>query len=545
LFSNFLEPPSTCLHLPEPVPWALARCRPIQERSITSSFDKLGLLPELLRAVADQGYTQPTPIQLQAIPEVLAGRDLLAAAQTGTGKTAGFVLPLLQLLKTVKTKGSPDGRRPPRVLILTPTRELAAQVEESVRTYGAYLPTTSTVVYGGVGIQPQVTALKRGVEILVATPGRLLDHVQQKTVDLSRIEFLVLDEADRMLDMGFIRDIRRILALLPKQRQNLLFSATFSAEIRELAHSFLNDPAVVEVARRNAPSELVNQVVHPVDAGRKRELLAHLISSGGWKQVLVFTRTKHGANRLAEQLMRDGISADAIHGNKSQSHRTRTLADFKAGELRVLVATDLAARGLDIEELPHVVNYDLSHVPEDYVHRIGRTGRAGVEGEAVALVCAEDRPLLAAIERLLNRSIEQRVVAGFEPGTGSARGEPRAQPGRRPASPRSGGRGAKDRPAHASERRPESGSRRRSGAATEGRSGQAGRKSSGPAPQSRSESAGQRNGRRSGPRSAGANGNGNRSPAPGTPRTAKPQARRPQKQSAFAALLAGARRLIG
>ncbi len=482
---------------------------------------------------------------------MLAGRDLLAAAQTGTGKTAGFVLPLLQLLKTVKTKGSPDGRRPPRVLILTPTRELAAQVEESVRTYGTYLPTTSTVVYGGVGIQPQVTALKRGVEILVATPGRLLDHVQQKTVDLSRIEILVLDEADRMLDMGFIRDIRRILALLPKQRQNLLFSATFTQEIRELAHSFLTDPVVVEVARRNAPSELVSQVVHPVDASRKRELLAHLISSGGWKQVLVFTRTKHGANRLAEQLRRDGISADAIHGNKSQSHRTRTLADFKGGELRVLVATDLAARGLDIEELPHVVNYDLSHVPEDYVHRIGRTGRAGVEGEAVALVCAEDRPLLAAIERLLNRSIDQRVVAGFEPGTGSARSEPRAQPSRRSASPRPGERGpgergGKDRPAHAGQRRSEPGSRRRSGPAAEGRSGTTGRKSAGPASQPRSESAGQRGGRRNAPKSAGANGNGKRSGAQAAARPAKkPEARPAQKQSPFAALLAGARRLIG
>ena len=494
----------------------------------------------MLRAVSEQGYTEPTPIQLQAIPHVLSGRDLLAAAQTGTGKTAGFVLPLLQLLKTNKTKGSPDGRRPPRVLILTPTRELAAQIEESVRTYGTYLPTTSTVVYGGVGMQPQVNALRRGVEILVATPGRLLDHVQQKTVDLSRVEILVLDEADRMLDMGFIRDIRRILALLPKQRQSLLFSATFTPEIRELAHSFLTDPVVVEVARRNAPSELVKQVVHPVDASRKRELLSHLISSGGWKQVLVFTRTKHGANRLAEQLRRDDISADAIHGNKSQSHRTRTLADFKAGELRVLVATDLAARGLDIEELPHVVNYDLSHVPEDYVHRIGRTGRAGVEGEAIALVCAEDRRLLGAIERLLNRSIEQRVVAGFEPGTGSARAEPRDPPARRSASPRSGERRTKDRPAHAASRRPEAGSSRRSASTTEG--GARRNKSAGNASQPRGEAAGQRGGRRSGPRPAAANGNGKRSAAPRAP---KPEAGRPQKQSPFAALLAGARRLIG
>jgi ATP-dependent RNA helicase RhlE len=544
-FSKFLETTIHTLRLPEPVPRASARRRPIQERSINSSFDTLGLLPELLRAIAGQGYTQPTPIQLQAIPEVLAGRDLLAAAQTGTGKTAGFVLPLLQLLKTHKTKGSPDGRRPPRVLILTPTRELAAQVEESVRTYGAYLPTTSAVVYGGVGMQPQVTTLRRGVEILVATPGRLLDHVQQKTVDLSRIEILVLDEADRMLDMGFIRDIRRILALLPQQRQNLLFSATFTQEIRELAHSFLTDPVVVEVARRNAPSELVRQVAHPVDAGRKRELLSHLIGNGGWKQVLVFTRTKHGANRLAEQLRRDGISADAIHGNKSQSHRTRTLADFKEGELRVLVATDLAARGLDIEELPHVVNYDLSHVPEDYVHRIGRTGRAGVEGEAVALVCAEDRPLLEGIERLLCRSIEQRVVAGFEPGTGSAHAQPLSQPSRRPATPRPGARGAKERSARASARRPQSASRRRSDAVSGTRSGTTGQNSSGAAPQPRSGSAGQRRGPRSGSRPASASGDAARSAPSATPRAIKPDARRAQKKSAFAALLAGARRLIG
>jgi len=512
---------------------------------LTSSFDNLGLLAELLRAVAEQGYTQPTPIQIQAIPEVLAGRDLLAAAQTGTGKTAGFVLPLLQLLKTVKTKGSPDGRRPPRALILTPTRELAAQVEESVRAYGAHLPTTSAVIFGGVGIQPQITALRRGVEILVATPGRLLDHVQQKTVDLSRIEILVLDEADRMLDMGFIRDIRRILALLPKQRQNLLFSATFSSEIRELAQSFLHDPAVVEVARRNAPSELVNQVVHPVDAGRKRELLAHLISTGGWEQVLVFTRTKHGANRLAEQLTRDGVSASPIHGNKSQSHRTRTLGDFKRGELRVLVATDLAARGLDIEELPHVVNYDLSHVPEDYVHRIGRTGRAGVEGEAVSLVCAEDKPLLAAIERLLNRSIEQRVVPGFEPGHGAARSEPRVHAGQRAAPARDGERGAKHRSARAPQQRSESGSRRRSGGAPQGRSETAPQKRSGSTPQKRAEATGERGGPRNGAKPGGRNGGERRSAAPTSSRKAKPEARRPQKQSAFAALLAGARRLIG
>jgi ATP-dependent RNA helicase RhlE len=308
-----------------------------------------------------------------------------------------------------------------RVLIVTPTRELAAQVEQDIRTYGKYLQLKTSLVYGGVGMQPQIDALRRGVDILVATPGRLLDHVQQKTVDLRQVEILVLDEADRMLDMGFIHDIRRILALLPATRQNLLFSATFPEEIRKLAGSFMKDPATVEVARRNTPAELVAQVAHPVDAGRKRELLAHLVKSNDWRQVLVFVKTKHGANRLAQQLSREGVQADAIHGNKSQNARTRALEQFKAGEMRVLVATDIAARGLDIEALPHVVNYDLPHVAEDYVHRIGRTGRAGAEGEAVSLVSHEDRPLMAAIEKLMNRKVESRVVAGFEPGTASAR----------------------------------------------------------------------------------------------------------------------------
>ena len=304
-----------------------------------------------------------------------------------------------------------------RALIVTPTRELAAQVEEDIRTYGKHLSVKSTLVFGGVGIQPQIDALRRGVDILVATPGRLLDHVEQKTVDLRQVEILVLDEADRMLDMGFIHDIRRILALLPATRQNLLFSATFPDEIRKLAASFMKDPVTVEVARRNTPAELVAQVAHPVDAGRKRELLAHLVQSNDWRQVLVFCRTKHGANRLAQQLDRAGIEADAIHGNKAQNHRTRTLKRFKDNELRVLVATDIAARGLDIEALPHVVNFDMPHVAEDYVHRIGRTGRAGVEGEAVSLVSNEERPLLAAIEKLMNRKVEQKVVQGFEPGT--------------------------------------------------------------------------------------------------------------------------------
>ena len=391
----------------------------MQEKVITTSFDSLGLRAELLRAVAEQGYTQTTPIQAQAIPVVLAGRDLLGAAQTGTGKTAAFALPILQRLSNKASASHSPARHPVRVLIVTPTRELAAQVEQDFRTYGKYVPVKSTLVYGGVGMQPQVDALRRGVDVLVATPGRLLDHVQQKTVSLGQVEILVLDEADRMLDMGFIHDIRRILALLPATRQNLLFSATFPDEIRKLAASFMKSPATVEVARRNTPAELVAQVQHPVSHDRKRELLAHLVKSNDWRQVLVFVKTKHGANRLAQQLERAGIEADAIHGNKAQNHRTRTLARFKDNALRVLVATDIAARGLDIEALPHVVNYDLPHVAEDYVHRIGRTGRAGAEGEAVSLVTHDDRPLMAAIERLMNRKVEERVIAGFEPGNRS------------------------------------------------------------------------------------------------------------------------------
>jgi ATP-dependent RNA helicase RhlE len=375
------------------------------------SFSTLGLSAELLRAVSEKGYAQATPIQLKAIPVILEGRDILAGAQTGTGKTAGFALPLLQRLNA-----RPQGaRRAIRALILTPTRELAAQVEESVRSYGKHLPLKSTVVFGGVGFHPQADSLRRGVDILVATPGRLLDHVSQRTVDLSHVEILVLDEADRMLDMGFIRDIRKILALLPKKRQNLLFSATFSDEIKQLADGLLNSPELIEVARRNTAAELVSQVVHPVDRARKRELLAHLIHSQGWKQVLVFTRTKHGANRLADQLEDDGINSSAIHGNKSQSARTRALADFKKGEVRVLVATDIAARGLDIDQLPHVVNYELPNVPEDYVHRIGRTGRAGKEGEALSLVCVDERDYLRDIERLLKRDIPKVTIPGFEP----------------------------------------------------------------------------------------------------------------------------------
>ena len=364
--------------------------------------------------MADEGYTVPTPIQAQAIPVVLAGRDLLGAAQTGTGKTAGFTLPLLQRLGPKSNTSHSPARHPVRCLIVTPTRELAMQVEESVRTYGKYMKLKSACIYGGVGMQPQIDAVRRGVDVVVATPGRLLDHVQQKTVDLRQVEILVLDEADRMLDMGFIHDIRKILALLPAQRQNLLFSATFPEEIRKLAGSFMKDPVTVEVARRNTPAELVAQVQHPVASDRKRQLLAHLVKTNDWKQVLVFCKTKHGANRLAQQLSREGVNADAIHGNKSQNARIRALEQFKEGNVRVLVATDIAARGLDIEALPHVVNYDMPHVAEDYVHRIGRTGRAGAEGEAVSLVSPEDRPLMAAIERLMNRKVEQRVIEGFE-----------------------------------------------------------------------------------------------------------------------------------
>ncbi len=384
------------------------------------SFNTLGLSAELLRAVAEEGYRHPTPIQRQVIPAILEGRDIMAGAQTGTGKTAGFTLPLLQRLSARADTG---GRRPIRTLILTPTRELAAQVEQSVRTYGKYLPLRSAAIFGGVNINPQIEQLRRGIDILVATPGRLLDHLGQRTLDLSRVEILVLDEADRMLDMGFIRDIRRILALLPRQRQNLLFSATFSDEIRALAADLLNSPTLIQAAARNAPAELVSQVMHPVERERKRELLSFLIASGGWRQVLVFTRTKHGANRLSRQLEHDGIRAVAIHGNKSQAARTRALADFKRGEVRVLVATDIAARGLDIEQLPHVVNFELPNVAEHYVHRIGRTGRAGYEGDAVSLVSAEEQGLLKDIERLLGREIPKIVVSGYEPGA-SFRVEP-------------------------------------------------------------------------------------------------------------------------
>jgi ATP-dependent RNA helicase RhlE len=376
------------------------------------TFRNLGLSTDLLRAVTDSGYTEPTPIQQQAIPAILQGQDIFATAQTGTGKTAGFTLPLLQLLGT----NNPNQvHRKPRALILTPTRELADQVNNSVRTYGKYLPLRSAVVYGGVGIVPQIQMLRRGIDILVATPGRLLDHVGQKTVDLSQVEILVLDECDRMLDMGFIHDIRKILAKLPPSRQTLMFSATFSKPIQQLANTLLKSPTQIEVAPRNSTASQVEQVVHPVDSQRKRELLSYMIGFHNWKQVLVFTRTKHGANRLAEQLAKDGLKSTAIHGNKSQAARTRALQDFKQGKVRVLVATDVASRGLDIDQLPHVVNFELPHVPEDYVHRIGRTGRAGNVGRAVSLVCSDEYPLLKDIERLLNKTLVSSVIPGYEP----------------------------------------------------------------------------------------------------------------------------------
>ncbi len=375
------------------------------------TFLNLGLSSDLLRAVADQGYTEPTPIQQQAIPAILQGKDVFASAQTGTGKTAGFTLPLLQLLNTNHTKGY----RTPRALILIPTRELAQQVSDSVRTYGKYLSLRSAVVYGGMGIKPQIQTLRQGVDILVATPGRLLDHLEQKTLDLSQVEILVLDECDRMLDMGFIHDIRKILVKLPSSRQTLMFSATFSKTIQQLASTLLKSPTLIEVASRNTASKQVEQVVHLVDRDRKRELLAYMISFHNWRQVLVFTRTKHGASRLAEQLAKDGLKTAAIHGNKSQAARMKALNDFKQGKVRVLVATDVASRGLDIEKLPHVVNFELPNVPEDYVHRIGRTGRAGKEGRAVSLVCKDEYPFLESIEQLLNQTIAKEVISGYEP----------------------------------------------------------------------------------------------------------------------------------
>jgi ATP-dependent RNA helicase RhlE len=428
------------------------------------SFDTLGLAEPLLRAVHEHGYTDPTPIQTQAIPAVLSGGDVMGGAQTGTGKTAGFTLPLLQRLMARPSVRDARGKLPIRALILTPTRELAAQVEESVRTYGKYTKLSSMVMFGGVGMQPQIDKLRRGVDILVATPGRLLDHHQQRTLDLSHVEIFVLDEADRMLDMGFIHDVKKVLAVLPPKKQSLLFSATFSDEIKDLADRLLNQPVLIEVARRNQTAENIAQKIHPVGREMKKDLLTHLIKENDWHQVLVFTRMKHGANRLVEHLLKQGISAMAIHGNKSQTARTKALADFKSGELAVLVATDIAARGIDIDQLPHVVNFEMPNVPEDYVHRIGRTGRAGASGEAVSLVCVDENGFVRDIERLIKREIPKEIVPGFAPpaherpepivlgrmviGEGAGRGGMRHHANGRPPGGGSGGRGASGGPVH-------------------------------------------------------------------------------------------------
>jgi ATP-dependent RNA helicase RhlE len=401
-------------------------------------FSELGLMAELLHTIGEQGYSTPTPIQEKSIPAVLQGKDVLAGAQTGTGKTAAFALPILQLL-TERPRDTARNRKAPRALVLTPTRELAAQVHESFVDYGNKLPLRSAVIYGGVGFQPQKAALARGIEILVATPGRLLDHVGQGTLDLSKIEILVLDEADRMLDMGFIHDIRKVLKILPNQRQNLLFSATYSNDIRRLADGLLRDPELIDVAKRNTATHLVTQSVYRVEKGQKRALLTHLINDGQWFQVLVFTRTKHGANRLAQQLNQAGIEASAIHGNKSQGARTRALAGFKSGELRVLVATDIAARGLDIESLPFVVNYELPNVPEDYVHRIGRTGRAGETGAALSLVSNDEAKLLRDIQRVLKKEISVIPLPDFAKDTYSA--APQIDTGHTPRRNDGGGNG--------------------------------------------------------------------------------------------------------
>ena len=418
-------------------------------------FTELGLSESLLKAVKEEGYTTPTPIQAQAIPVVIEGKDVLAAAQTGTGKTAGFTLPLLERLSQTKPQMK---KKQIRVLVLTPTRELAAQVAQSIETYGKYMSYKSMVIFGGVGINPQLAALKKGMDIVIATPGRLLDIANQGGIDFSALECLVLDEADRMLDMGFIHDIKKLMALMPKQRQTLLFSATFSKEIKSLASGLLKDPVLVEVARENSTSGQIKQVVHLVDKSRKRELLSQLIKAGDWKQVLVFTRTKHGANKLTKQLEEiAGIKAAAIHGNKSQGARTKALAAFKANEIRVLVATDIAARGIDIDQLPHVVNFELPNVPEDYVHRIGRTGRAGMKGEAISLVCVDELELLRAIERFTKSSIEKVDIEAFRPDP-SIKAEP-IQNGRGGGQKRGGNkRNASGRNSHSRNNKPKNNS---------------------------------------------------------------------------------------
>ena len=397
------------------------------------SFDSLGLSPALLRALTDQGYTEPTPIQAAAIPTVLAGRDILAGAQTGTGKTAAFALPLIERLFTSEV--APNGKRKPRALILTPTRELAAQVHESIRTYGKHLRIFSTAIFGGVSMGPQMDALRRGLDLIVATPGRLMDHMERRTVDLSGIEILVLDEADRMLDMGFMPAIQKILGTLPKKRQTLLFSATFADEIKKLAGQFMRDPAEIQVAARNAIAATITHRVHPVDGAKKRDALFHLLAADSRRQALVFSRTKHGADKLATFLEKSGLRTAAIHGNKSQGARTRALKDFKGGKVTILVATDIAARGLDIDQLPIVINYDLPTVAEDYVHRIGRTGRAGAEGLAVSLVAHDEAHLLRDIRRMLKQDIQIETIAGFEPSSPLNLDSNRSAPNARPRNP--------------------------------------------------------------------------------------------------------------
>ncbi len=387
------------------------------------NFDELNLAPAILKAVREQGYETPTAIQAQAIPLVLAGHDLLGGAQTGTGKTAAFTLPILQRLSTTQAATNKFGGTGIRALMLTPTRELAAQIEESIRTYGKYLELSSTVIFGGVGMNPQIAKLKRGVDLLVATPGRLLDLHQQGMLDLGQVQILVLDEADRMLDMGFIHDVKKVLALVPRDKQSLLFSATFSDEIRDLAATLLKNPQSVQVTPRNTTVQRINQIIHPVGRGKKKALLAHIINTQNWSQVLVFTRTKFGANNVAEYLEKNGVSAMALHGNKSQAARTQALAGFKSGDVRALVATDIAARGIDIDELPHVVNYEIPNVSEDYVHRIGRTGRAGADGTAINLVCMDEEGFMQDIERFTKQHLEVQVIPGFEPEPGE-RAEP-------------------------------------------------------------------------------------------------------------------------
>ncbi|WP_226703916.1 DEAD/DEAH box helicase [Microbulbifer elongatus] len=488
-------------------------------------FEDLGLAPEIARAVAEQGYTNPTPIQEQAIPVVMRGGDVMAAAQTGTGKTAGFTLPLLHKLSA----GERARSNQVRALVLTPTRELAAQVFDNVQSYSQYLPMRHSVVFGGVKINPQMMRLRGGADILVATPGRLLDLYNQRAIKFDKLETLVLDEADRMLDMGFIHDIKKILRVLPPKRQNLLFSATFSPEIRTLAKGLVNDPVEIDVSPRNSTTKTVRQKLHPVDKSRKATLLCHLIKENGWHQALVFSRTKHGANRLAKQLEQSRIPAAAIHGNKSQNARTKALADFKSGKVQILVATDIAARGIDIDQLPQVVNFDLPNVPEDYVHRIGRTGRAGASGQAVSLVSADEAKQLWDIERLINKPIEREEIEGFEPdhqlpasGGKPGKGNQVRRGGAKPAAKRGGGNSSGNRNGNSS-----GGGNRGEGNRSEGNRGAGGR-SEGNRNGSRADGSRGNGSRRSGAASGNGNSGGNSN---GNKANAGNRRRRPQRRT--------------